>query len=111
MTHEPGNIVVGNTENFDNLLSSDTPVLVDFWAEWCTPCRYMEPVLKELAGSFSGRVVFVQLNVDESPAIASKYHVRAIPTFILFRDGRQVKRLLGAVGREPLEAALREALG
>jgi len=111
MTHEPGNIVVGNAENFDNLLSSDTPVLVDFWAEWCTPCRYMEPVLKELAGSFSGRVVFVQLNVDESPAIASKYDVRAIPTFILFRDGRQVKRFLGAVGREPLEAALREALG
>ena len=110
MDDATGNIVDCNAENFDTLISNDTPVLVDFWAEWCGPCRFMEPIFKELSASFSGRVVFARLNVDEDPAIASRYGVRAIPTFVVFKDGGQVKRIVGAVGKEALEAALREVL-
>ncbi|MDH5362049.1 MAG: thioredoxin [Aigarchaeota archaeon] len=110
MSEKATDIVVGNDENFDNLISKDMPILVDFWAEWCAPCKFMEPLFQELAGSFFGRVVFVRVNVDENPATASKYGVRAIPTFVVFKDGNEVKRIVGAVGKEPLEAALREVL-
>ena len=110
MSGNPIDISVGNDENFDNLISSEMPVLVDFWAEWCAPCKFMEPLFQELAGSYSGRVVFARVNVDENPAIASRYGVRAIPTFVVIKEGSEVKRIVGAVGKEPLEAALREVL-
>lgn len=111
MSGKPIDLPAGNDRNFDNLISNEMPVLVDFWAEWCAPCKFMEPLFQELAGSYSGRVVFARLNVDENPAIASRHGVRAIPTFVVFKGGSEVKRIVGAVGKEPLEAALREVLG
>jgi thioredoxin 1 len=86
--------------NFDEtVLQSDRPVLVDFWAEWCGPCRALAPTVEAVAQSWADRAQVVKLNVDASPAVTARYSVRAIPTLILFKDGEEVERLLGAVSR------------
>jgi len=96
---------------FDKFLKSTSlPVLVDFWADWCMPCRIMAPVMEELARDYAGKAVFARLNVDENPDIASQYNVMTIPLFIIFKNGRPVERIVGAVGRGPLEEALKKYL-
>ncbi len=100
-----------NASNFDETLKdSKTPVLVDFWAEWCMPCRMMAPVVEELASQYAGKAVFAKLNVDENPEIASRYQVMSIPLFIIFKNGRPVEKIVGAVGRKPLEETLKKHL-
>jgi len=92
------------------LRSSNTPVLVDFWAPWCMPCLMVKPVFKELAREYAGRVVFASVNVDENPAVARAFKIMAIPTFILFKKGRPVEKVMGAAGRETFERVIRKHL-
>jgi len=86
-----------NESNFDQVIASDTPTLVDFWAEWCGPCRMMHPVFTRLAKKYP-KVRFARLNVDHSQSIAMRFGVQAIPTFIMFKSGVPVDRMMGAVG-------------
>ncbi len=91
-------IVIVQGENFeDEVLKSDVPVLVDFWAEWCGPCRMVAPVLDELANEMDGKVRVAKLNVDENQKIAYQFQVSSIPTFILFKDGKMADRMMGAM--------------
>ncbi len=85
-----------NDSNFDQtVLQSKTPVLVDFWAVWCGPCRMVAPVVEELAGEYEGKVTFAKLNVDENPRTASQYGIMSIPTLLIFKDGAPVSNIIG----------------
>ena len=91
--------------NFDEaLLAADGLVMVDFWAEWCGPCRAVAPVLEEVAEASNGQVTLMKVNVDENPGLATRYGVRSIPTILLVKDGTVVDRLVGAVPRATLQA-------
>jgi len=85
-----------NDGNFDQMvLQSKTPVLVDFWAVWCGPCRMVAPVVEELAGEYDGKVTFTKLNVDENPKTSSQYGIMSIPTLLIFKDGAPVSNIIG----------------
>ena len=84
------------------VLASGVPVVVDFWAEWCPPCRALAPTFEALAESYGGAVKFVKLNIDESQSVPQRYGIRSIPTLILFQGGREVERIVGAASRDAL---------
>ena len=83
-------------ENFENTIGTNDIVIIDFWAEWCGPCKMMDGPLDEIAGNLSGKLQVVKLNVDENPATAMQFGVMSIPTMIVFQDGQEQKRLVGA---------------
>ena len=90
---------------------SDVPVLVDFWAEWCGPCRMMNPILEEFATAHDGQMKVVKLNVDENPEAAARFKVLSIPTMLVFQNGEVVKQMVGAMSRQRLDEALAEWVG
>jgi thioredoxin 1 len=98
------NVHVITDSNFESeVLKSATPVLVDFWATWCGPCKALAPKLEELSGSYSGKVKFVKLDVDQNPETASRYGIRGIPTLILFKNGQMVDQVAGNQPKEVIE--------
>lgn len=90
--------------DFDSeVLQSKLPVIVDFWAEWCAPCRAIAPIVKELAGEYEGKVRIVKMNIDENPAAPGRYGIRSIPTLLAFQDGQVVEQVQGARPKSALE--------
>jgi len=98
-----------NTFN-EVVLQAKTPVLVDFWAPWCAPCRMVAPVVNELAEEYDGKVSFGEVNVDEGPRIASQYGIMSIPTLILFKDGKPLSNIVGFRSKDELKKRLDAAL-
>ncbi len=93
------------SENFDQeVLESDIPVLVDFWAEWCSPCKMLVPVLENLSSEYAGKIKICKIDVDEFPDFAGKYSVQSIPTIIVFNRGEQIKQNIGALPKDTLVA-------
>ena len=105
------NIVTLTEANFQaEALSASQPVLVDFWAAWCGPCKVLAPVIDEIADEYSGRVVVGKVDVDIAPALAQRYGIQAIPTVVLFKAGRAVDQSLGVVSKRELQAKLNQVL-
>lgn len=104
-------IVDVTDQNFEaEVLNSDTPAIIDFWAEWCAPCRAIAPIVKDLADQYGDKVKIVKMNIDENPSTPAKYGVRAIPTILAFRDGEVVEMLQGARPKGDFEEMVRKLL-
>ena len=100
-------IIHTTDDSFDaDVIQADTPVLLDFWAEWCGPCKMIAPILEAVADEYKDRVRVVKLNIDENPQTPPKYNIRSIPTLLLFRDGTVAAQQVGAVSKSQLESFL-----
>jgi len=106
-----GNEIIISDSNFDQeVLLSEIPVLVDFWAPWCAPCRMLAPIIEELAGEYAGRVKVGKLNVDENPSTAARYGVRGIPALILFKNGGIANQSIGLQPKQNIKEMVDKAL-
>ena len=92
--------------NFEEIIASDKPILVDFWAEWCGPCRMIGPIVEELAGEYEGKAVIAKVDVDSNPNVSAKFGIRSIPTLLVFKDGEIVDKQVGAVPKAVLVGKL-----
>jgi thioredoxin 1 len=98
--------------NFEEeVIKSEVPVLVDFWAEWCGPCKMVGPVVEEIAGEYAGKIKVGKVNVDSNSDTAAKYMIRSIPTLLIFNQGQMVEQIVGAVGKSDITAKLAPLVG
>ena len=95
-----------NDSNFDEAINSDKPVLVDFWAEWCGPCRLIGPIIEDLAKEYEGKATIGKVNVDDNPEVSLKYGVRSIPTILIIKDGEVVDKQVGVTTKATLAAKI-----
>ncbi|MBP1762393.1 MAG: thioredoxin [Firmicutes bacterium] len=106
------NVKAVNADGFDNeVLKASNPIMVDFWAPWCGPCKMLGPIVDTLAEENKEKLDVAKVNVDENQSIAAKYGVRGIPTLIFFKDGQEVKRIVGAQGKPQLQKVIDEIVG
>jgi thioredoxin 1 len=111
MKKELETVISINTTQWDEkVLNSDIPVLVDFWAEWCGPCRMVGPIVEQLAQSLKGKVKVSKLNVDQNQDIAEKYNIQSIPSLVLFKNGNEIARIVGFSPKEKYEKFVNNAL-
>ena len=103
-------VITGTQENFDSVINGDLPVLVDFWATWCGPCRMVGPFIEQLADEYAGRVAFMKVNVDEEPELCERYHISSIPNLVLFQDGDVVEQSAGARPKALIAAMVEQVL-
>jgi thioredoxin 1 len=101
-----GKVIEITDANFQEIINSDKPVLVDFWAEWCGPCRMLTPTVEELAGDFAEKAVVGKLNVDENPEVSAKFGIRSIPTILYFKNGEVVDKQIGVAPKNVLSDKL-----
>ena len=107
MTHP---VEVTDTTFDEEVIKSDAPVLVDFWADWCAPCKMIAPIVEELAEEFDGKVKFAKMDVDSNPNTPTQYGIRGIPTLLIFNGGQPVDQVVGAVPKSTLKRRLEEAI-
>lgn len=98
-------------QNFESFLKQNENAVVDFWAEWCMPCRYVSPIIDELSKEFAGKVAFGKVNVDENQSIAVKYGISAIPTLIFFKKGKPVDQIVGAMPKKEIKSWIESNVG
>jgi thioredoxin 1 len=103
-------VAVTDSDFDEKVLKAGTPVLVDFWAEWCAPCRMIAPMVDELSQEYDGKISFTKVDVDSNPEISLKYGIRSIPTLLVFKDGQPVDQVIGAVPKGALKKRLDSAL-
>ena len=103
-------VAVTDQEFEEQVLNSETPVLVDFWADWCAPCKMIAPIVEDLANEYDGKVRFAKVDVDSNPMTATKFGIRSIPTLLVFKNGEPVDMVVGAVPKEVLKKRLDTAL-
>jgi len=105
------NIVTLTTDSFDQeVLKSSEPVLVDFWAEWCGPCKMIAPVLDELAGEYAGKIKIGKVDIDQHQSLAAQYGVRSIPTLLIFKNGQVAEQMVGARSKRDIKASFDKAI-
>lgn len=106
-----GNVVAVTDQNFDEQVTKGKGlILVDFWAEWCGPCRMIAPILEELAAEYDGQITVAKLNVDENRQTSARFGIRSIPTILVFKDGAQVEQLIGAMPKSAIKAKVQQHL-
>ncbi len=106
-----GNVVeISDAEFESSIIQSDKPALVDFWAEWCQPCKMLAPTVEEIAGEYIDKVKVAKVNVDDNPAIATKFGIRGIPTLLLFKEGKVVQQMVGVKPKSDITKAIEEVL-
>ena len=99
-------VIQATEQSFENEIKTEQPVIVDFWAEWCGPCRALTPVIEELAGEYEGRVKIMKVNVDENQAVAARFQIMSIPTLVFLKGGNEVEKLIGAHPKNTIKSKI-----